>query len=93
MGYVPAFPEDNLVARVDGEVVHDTEVEPEADESVTAPEPAPVPAAPAPAVAEEGDGADPAASEPLDAGLSERERRLEARRRRQAGKRKHGRPR
>ncbi len=92
MGYVPAFPEDNLVARVDGEPVH--EGADGADGAVSAPEPEPVPAAPAAVAADDGERAAPSVpEEPLPAGLSERERRLEARRRRQAAKRKHGRPR
>ena len=101
MGFVPAFPEDNVVARVgdegpdDGSHAAGAERRPEPRQ----PEPAPEPQ-PAGATTDgngDGNGAEPADErEPVaadSAGTSERERRLEARRRRQASKRKHGRPR
>jgi SecD/SecF fusion protein len=99
MGYVPAFPEENEVARVDRDEEEtgdgDGVAPARAPESEPAPEPEPVTAGrAAPEPPEGGDGGAPAsAEEPMPAELSERERRLEARRRRQAAKRKHGRPR
>jgi SecD/SecF fusion protein len=101
MGRVPAFPEDNEVARLDTE----PEVEPEAGDGRPAEQPAPV--ALGAGLELEADGnrdagaglPDPA---PADASLSEeelaeRERKRELRERRRARrqqrKRKHGRPR
>ncbi|HET6830966.1 MAG TPA: protein translocase subunit SecD [Solirubrobacterales bacterium] len=96
MGRVPAFPEENEVALVGGE--------PAAAERdggngrPVAPESPPPAAASAPR--DDGNGAEPAeepeadavsAEETDDAAVSERERRLAARRRRQAQRRKHGR--
>ena len=94
MGTVPAFPEDNEVALVGGEPEraqrnprrggNGSPVEPEA----------PPPATPQPSRADSGDGngAEPVEPDPDEAAeMTERERRLAARRRRQEHKRKHGR--
>lgn len=107
MGYVPAFPEENEVARVDGEADADAEdrprrPEPKRPEPEPQPEPEPEPVGKQPVAAggiageADGDAATPAGEpEPVAAEraqMSDRERRMEARRKRQA-KRKHGRPR
>ena len=105
MGLVPPFPEDNVVAKVDGEPAGpevlegpDENIPPEALDAVaSSPAGAPVPA---PTATAAPPAPDPAASE--DEGLSpeelaERERKREIRRqrkeRRAARQRKHGRPR
>ncbi len=112
MGRVPAFPEENLVARVGEGLAADDEIDPDGAESSGnghPHEPEELPAAVGRGYGDgdgDGNGAEPApipVEEPASrafgepaAGaeaLSERERRLEARRRRQASKRKHGRPR
>jgi SecD/SecF fusion protein len=103
MGRVPAFPEDNLVAKVgEGAAGEPALTEAEAGEGVAvATEEPPV----ATAVDPQEDAGDADVPEPepesvqVDepdtdtSGMSERERRLAARRRRQARKRGHGRPR
>jgi SecD/SecF fusion protein len=99
MGAVPAFPEDNEVALVGGEP-ETPEPEPKGDGRSTTPEPEPeqpraaAAAPPASSGDGPGNGSAPAGAnaEPGDGGeLTERERRMAARRRRQASKRKHGR--
>jgi SecD/SecF fusion protein len=104
MGYVPAFPEDNVVAKVGDEEPEPTAGDGDLPEDEGEPR-APAPAAPAPAAVggdgqiEATDGAPPdGAGETLSAEeLAERERKRELRRqrkeRRQARKRKHGKPR
>ncbi len=97
MGRVPAFPEENEVARVGDERGATVEVvEPDrvGNGSPAAPAPAPV-VAPEPEPLDDEDGAEPEDEdlEPVgDENMSDRERRLEARRRRQQrARRKHGR--
>ncbi|MBA2523253.1 MAG: protein translocase subunit SecD, partial [Solirubrobacterales bacterium] len=99
MGRVPAFPEDNLVARV-GAGGSETPEELESGSGNGHPVEPEVPAAPAAIGGGDGNGAEPEPDpdpEPeslaASADQSDRDRRLEARRRRQASKRKHGRPR
>jgi SecD/SecF fusion protein len=109
MGRVPAFPEENVVARIDEEAERPEapRVE-EPEEEVAAPAPARGPAAP---VAGDGTGdgraagdgapAEPAPAEPVGAGPGDEERRAKqerraaqkARRQRQRRRRKHGRQR
>ncbi len=98
MGRVPAFPEENLVARVgddeDDELFEEEGSEGSGNGHPAEPERAPAVAA-APGSRLGGNGAEPP-PEPLagSESLTERERRLEARRRRQQrSTRKHGRPR
>jgi SecD/SecF fusion protein len=105
MGRVPAFPEENMVAKVGEGPAGEPELsEAEAGDD-RAPEPDPTPVATA--VNPPADDPDGAVPEPAPESLqldddegeldtsemSERERRLAARRRRQARKRGHGRPR
>jgi SecD/SecF fusion protein len=92
MGTVPAFPEDNEVALVGGEPERDTESERDGGNGSPAePERPPVAAAQR-ARSGDGNGAEPVEPEPVvEAEMTERERRLAARRRRQEHKRKHGR--
>ena len=98
MGRVPPFPEDNEVALVGGEPAPEAEAEPVAaparEPERPAPEPTPAPApAPVPSSGE-GNGSDPEPEpEPVsDSGeMTDRERRMAARRKRQEHKRKHGR--
>ncbi len=101
MGRVPAFPEDNEVALVGGEP------DPVATQTRTAAAPSPAPAAesePGAATSAPAAPAAPVATAPItdgngsapedaagEAGMTDRERRLAARRRRQEHKRKHGR--
>jgi SecD/SecF fusion protein len=97
MGYVPAFPEENVVERVEEEPV-EGERPPEAPEVPARPEPRPpVPAAPGPDDAA-GDGAPPAEApespEVVGAGAEPRPpkaARRQQRRRQQRRRRKHGR--
>ena len=94
MGRVPAFPEENEVAKLGGAAEDMEDLEGDGNGHPVAPERTPA-IAPAAARHDEGNGSEP---EPEDvaaadgAELTERERRLEARRRRQAkARRKHGR--
>ena len=99
MGRVPAFPEDNLVARIDEGGAE--ERGPDDRDGVGnghAAEPEEVPVAARAGRDDGGDGhgngAEPDPAPVGSTAMSDRERRLEARRRRQErGKRKHGRPR
>jgi SecD/SecF fusion protein len=99
MGYVPAFPEENVVAKVsddEPEGPADTEAAPPAKREATPPAPPPPPVATAQDADGAGDGADGAAAEEdelVGAGADPlRERAREQRRRRQQRKRrKHGR--
>ncbi len=96
MGRVPAFPEDNVVAKVgEGHAGEAGEaIEADGSGQPVAPERGAV-IAPAPESFDEADGSGAEIADAAGAGdveLSERERRLEARRRRQAkARRKHGR--
>ncbi len=101
MGRIPAFPEDNLVARVGDErsgALVAGESEGAGNGHPLEPERPPAVPPATRSLRGDGNGAEPEpAAEPLGPGsesLSERERRLEARRQRQQrSTRKHGRPR
>ncbi len=102
MGRVPAFPEENLVAKVgEGAAGEPALSDAEAGDGLpVATEEPPVATAVAPPPADGDDGVVPEPEsvqvdepDPDTSGMSERERRLAARRRRQARKRGHGRPR
>ena len=113
MGYIPAFPEDNEVARIDGagrpeadeDIVEVAPDDPTPAEQRQRPEPeaGPEPEASQVATADESaDRGEPVSeldpdteteTAPDTTGMTDRERRLAARRQRQAAKRKHGRPR
>ena len=100
MGRVPAFPEDNAVARVGGELVLDEGAEDEYEgEGEEVPEPEPLPEVPAHAPAAERAGASAAVADeqlsPEEQAERERKRQLreERKKRRAERQRKHGRPR
>ena len=98
MGRVPAFPEDNVVARLDEEEAEEEPAEPEREREPAAPAPSRAPAAP---VAGDGAGdgegelaagdgapAEPAPAEPVGAGaISEEERAKQERRAQQRARR------
>jgi SecD/SecF fusion protein len=100
MGFVPTFPEDNVVAKTDGVAAPQAPAAPAPRRTPAVPAPAPPPAALPEPVADDGNGGEPDALdvEPVGTGAgaeprsdrpsrSERERR----RRQQRARRKHGR--
>jgi SecD/SecF fusion protein len=99
MGYVPAFPEENVVAKVadeEPEGTADTEVAPPARREATPPAPSPPPSPVAEEAGTTGDGTGDGAvkeDEPVGVGSDQlRQRAREQRRRRQQRRRrKHGR--